>query len=103
MRLVTSYKTYDNVEVHYNKYLNDNLAVSVVSAEDGEPLATLTVNLDVLMPGYAFVDTNNCPWAEDFIRENKLGEPTGTTRKSGYCTYPLYEFYNSVFEEEEKN
>ena len=40
----------------------------------------------------AFVDTNNCPWAEEFIQENGLGEFTGIYGNSGFCTYPLYEF-----------
>ena len=30
------------------------------------------------------------PNVEDWIKENGLGEPTGLTKQSGYCTYPLY-------------
>jgi putative membrane protein len=40
----------------------------------------------------AFVDTNNCPWAEKFISDNKLGKPTGIKAASGYCVYPQYRF-----------
>lgn len=93
MRLVTDYATYENVEVKYEKYLNNNnLAVSL---ENDELIATLTVNFGKVSDGYAFVDTNNCPWAEKFIKDNNLGKPTGAVRQSGYCIYPLYEFFNA--------
>ena len=58
-----------------------------------EPFATLTVNLSKKLPANrAYVDTNNCPWAEEFIEENGLGEFCGSFGFSGYCMYPLYEF-----------
>lgn len=84
----------DKVEVtlEKTKYYNGNLAIQLW-CEDG-PYAMLTVNL----PGKrqkneAYVDVNNCPWAEDFIRENTLGEPLGRLASSGFCVYPLYRFY----------
>lgn len=40
----------------------------------------------------AYVDVNNCPWAQKFIEENKLGEFTGKYGQSGFCIYPLYKF-----------
>ena len=40
-----------------------------------------------------YVDTNNMPSAEKFIRENNLGEFTGEVEYSGFCEYPLYKFY----------
>lgn len=57
-----------------------------------EPFDELTVGLDFLMPGYAFVNTNHIPDAEEFIQKYHLGKPTGTIKKSGFCQYPLYEF-----------
>lgn len=67
-----------------------------------EPYATLTTKLDVagFSDEYAFVDTNNCPWAEELIKEYNLGKPTGMSARSGYCTYPLYKFN---FDELEKH
>ena len=60
--------------------------------EDG-PYAILTVNLSQkCKPNCAFVDTNNCPWAENFIEKYKLGMPTGDMKMSGFCIYPEYEF-----------
>ena len=72
---------------------NGNLAIQLW-CEDG-PFATLTVNLDKkCKPNCAFVDTNNCPWAEDFLQENGIvkPDPRDIYGMSGYCTYPLYEF-----------
>lgn len=83
----------DTVEILRSTYLNnDTLAIMLDDAEDGEPYADLTVNLPdssfLCSRDTAFVDTSNCPWAEDFIKKNKLGVPTG--RSSG--KYPHYRF-----------
>lgn len=60
----------------------------------GEPFGNLTVNIQgkTCEKDEAYVDTNNMPNAEQFIKEYRLGKPTGKTAKSGYCTYPLYKF-----------
>ena len=66
--------------------------------EKAGPFTTLTVNLEgydvkeKFGDNYAFVDTNNFPEAEEFIKKHKLGEFTGLGGVSGYCTYPLYKF-----------
>ena len=88
----TEYGTY-RVIVSKQKYQsNDTLAIRLIDEEG--PFAIITVNLDCYgaSDDMAYVDTNNCPWAEEFIKENKLGEHTGTYGKSGFCTYPLYRF-----------
>lgn len=93
-------KEYD-VTIRSASYaVNDNYAV-ILTETTGEPFATLTVNLEnsKLTKGYAFVDTNNCPWAEEFIKENNLGEFTGATRQQGYCVYPLYRFNTDKIKE----
>ena len=82
-----------------NKYTYGNcLAISLMQ-EDGSCFAHLTVNLIDALEGIAtlpedcaFVDVNNCPWAEKFIQDNKLGEHLGLYVTSGYVTYPLYRF-----------
>ncbi len=78
--------------VNVGKYAKGGIAVQLYTAY--EPYATLTTKLDVegFSDEYAFVDTNNCPWAEELIKEYNLGEPTGMSARSGYCTYPLYKF-----------
>lgn len=91
--------TYD-VTIRKTKYqYNGNLAI-VLWCKDGEPYGNLTTNLDEkLPPDMAYVDTNNMPDAERFIKENDLGEDTGIIAKSGYCSYPLYKFNIDKMEE----
>lgn len=81
-----------DVTIETANYVNNgNLAIQLW-CEDG-PFATLTVNLDnKCKPNCAFVDTNNCPWAEEFIDQYNLGIPTGNMQISGFCCYPEYEF-----------
>ncbi len=94
----TEWGTYDVTLKKEAYHEPRTLAVQAVCIDDDEPFATLTVNLD----GYtgaglqsdtrAFVDTNNCPWAEAFLRDNGIARPTGIVMQSGYSKYPLYEF-----------
>lgn len=80
-------------------YAADNSLHIQMWCSDG-PYATLTVCLPKEKSAgeeYAFVDTNNCPWAEEFIRENGLGAPMGVYGHSGWCTYPLYHFFVGKF------
>lgn len=92
-KVETYFGTYNVTIETSTYYCGDNLAISLIT-EDGEPFARLTVNLAewTLPNDKAFIDTNNCPWAEKFIADNKLGRPTGITGTSGYCTYPQYRF-----------
>lgn len=92
--IVTPYGTYNNCKLHKEKYVNGRLAITI-ECEDGEPFATLTVNLPdepETKANQAYVDTNNCPWAMEFIAKNGLGRDTGAVGFSGYCQYPLVEF-----------
>ncbi len=55
--------------------------------------ADLTVNISAPCPDYCgYVDTNNCPELEEFIKKHGLGEFTGLMGSSGFCSYPLYLF-----------
>ena len=90
----TDFGTY-KVRTQPTKYLYTNNLAVLLDGVTQEPFATITVNL----PGHgelpadtAFVDTNNCPWAEDFLTKNGLAEKTNTEARSGYCIYPLYRF-----------
>lgn len=72
-----------------------------INRDDGgqwsEPYAMITVNLphyelpEPKVHGfYAFIDTNNCPWAEQVLFDTGIGIPTGKFRSSGFCNYPIY-------------
>ena len=86
-----------NLHIKKNIYTNNgNLAIQLLEDNTDEPFAMLTVNLDKLPYGYAYLDTNNCPWAERFVDDNHLGEYTGFYAQSGFCEYPLYRFYEEA-------
>lgn len=91
--VTTDYGTY-NAEVFRTSYYSNNSLAVFLETTDGEPLCTLTVNLmnGVASGEYQFVDTNNCPWALDFIESNGLGVSTGIIGFSGFFKYPLVRF-----------
>ena len=78
-----------------NTYLHPRTLCVQTYTEDGEPFATLTVNLcsKLQTASRAFLDVNNCPWVEQFLVSNGIAYPVEkVTRTSGFCCYPLYEF-----------
>ena len=100
------------VTVEKTKYTNpETLAIRLIDAKaPWETFAVITVNLvsspygDVKYQDdtHAYIDTNNCPWAEDFLKVHGIAKPDSRDiyGMSGYCTYPLYEFdLNSIYEE----
>lgn len=88
------------LELRKGKYMtNDNLAIGVYT-DEGEEFAILTVNLGWVLPeSYAFIDTNNCPWAEKFLTENKIAKQEGPCAPSGCCSYPLFVFSEDILAE----
>lgn len=86
------------VRPYTSRYMfGEGLCIHLICCDEdcyGEPFGNLTVNIQGKTCGKneAYVDTNNMPNAEQFIREYRLGKPTGETARSGYCTYPLYKF-----------
>lgn len=99
------------VTVRFTKYSNNNtLAVQLICAKaPWETYASITVNLGgsgnpfagMQSNKHAFVDTNNCPWVQEFLEDNHIAKFTGWLAPSGFCEYPLYEFNkDSCFEQE---
>ena len=64
--------------------------VEIWNNEDG-PIARITVCItgSGLAEDETVIDTNNCPWAMEFIKQHGFGQATGRMVKSGYCTYPV--------------
>lgn len=83
------------------RYCDDGLTVEMFAEYEGdwEPYAALTTNLGFADERMAFIDTNNCPWATEFLESNGLAKDTGLVGASGYCVYPLYEFTDKFFAE----
>lgn len=89
------YKEYKNCFLKIGRYyVSDRLSIDIQNLEDG-PIARLTVNIPEEKEvglNEAFVDTNNCPWALDFVKEYNLGTVTDRLGSSGFCLYPLVSF-----------
>ena len=85
-----------NVRPVRTHYCNNNALAILLVEDTGEQFAVITVNLEetnmFTNPALAFIDTNNCDWAENFLKENNLAKPAGYYGHSGWCTYPLYMF-----------
>ena len=93
MTVKTQFRTYKDCWLQIDHYLADSsLVIDIVNPDDH--IARITTCLDRLTvhEDEAYVDTNNCPWAEDFIKEYRLGDDTWIREQSGFCTYPLYKF-----------
>lgn len=76
-------------------YLHPRSLCVQLDDKEGFPFARLTVNLCSKKQSFsrAYVDTNNCPWAETFLTATEIAFPVkDEVAKSGYCSYPLYEF-----------
>ena len=88
------YKKY-RVKLVYTKYISNNsLAVVMVDASTSEPITNITSNIsNHVLPNTQFVDINNNPGIEEFLQINKLAKRLDYEERSGYCTYPLYQFY----------
>ena len=86
---------YGDFELVVNEYAYDN-SLYIGLVKDNEPYTDLTVclgeNSYIYGLNQAYVDTNNFPEAEEFIKKHKLGKHTGLFGFSGFCKYPLYEF-----------
>ena len=84
------------------KYGNGNLAICVdyfdEDLQNWLPDGKLTVNLGPVEAGYAYVDTENRPWAESLIEKNGLGYDTGKIRISGFSCFPLYKFNEEMID-----
>lgn len=90
MTLRTDFGTYE-VDLIVSRYMADNSVAIMAYSREREPIATLTVCLDDkrLTEDETHIDTNNCPWAVDFIEQEKLGKKTDRIGHSGFCTYPV--------------
>ena len=85
-----------NVRPVRSFYTDNNTLAIILLENTGAEFAVITVNLEdsdfMTDKTCAFIDTNNCPWAEKFLQDTKLGSPKNVWASSGYCTYPLYTF-----------
>ena len=97
MLTFNSYGTEYKIKLQISSYENGNFALCATYYDEDYkywgPYGTFTVNLDEKLPDdCAYVDTNNMPTIEDWLKDNGLAEPLAKNRQSGFCMYPLYKF-----------
>lgn len=65
-----------------------------------EPYACLTTSFGefIGIKNSAYIDTNNCPFAEQLLTQG-IAEPTGLSKTSGFCQYPLWVFKEEFLQE----
>lgn len=86
-----------HTEIKFFKYqIFENFGLQLYV--DGEPFATLSVNIEPMQYREFCVDVNNFPGALDFLYENGIAEPTDEVRRSGYCIYPVWKLNKMFFE-----
>ena len=82
------------VTVKAESYRNNaTLAVMLVYRNNEFDVITVNLNSRFQSDSMAFLDTNNYPDIEKWIRENNLGLPMNLTQRSGFCEYPLYTLF----------
>lgn len=104
MDLITDFGSYRNIELRAGHYSYDmSLAVFIFDRFEG-CIAKITTCLDdqTLQEDEAYVDSNNCPWAKDFLIKNNIATELNKYKQSGYCEYQAFKFNTSklTFEEE---
>ena len=70
------------------------LAIELKSSGDGniwEPFGTISKSFGeyIGMKNAVYIDTNNCPYAEELLKYN-IAIKTSLTKSSGFCQYPLW-------------
>lgn len=73
---------------------NEATALMVYPKGHRDNYEVITVNLPDSInhsEDFVYIDTNNCSWAEDFLKKTGLGDKIdGVNACSGFCRYPLY-------------
>lgn len=84
-------EVYKDCFLQVARYQADNSrAIEIWNNEEG-PIARITVYIagSGLAEDETVIDTNNCPWAMELIKQHGFGQATGRMVRSGYCTYPV--------------
>ena len=69
---------------------NGTLAIMLVYRNGESDVITTNLNRPVQSKTMCFLDVNNYPDIEIWIKSNELGLPMGYKERSGFCEYPLY-------------
>lgn len=87
-----------NVSLTATTYRNNGtLAVIVKYPKGEEDVVTVNLNSRFQSDSMAFLDVNNKPWIEKFLRDNELGMPMYVNEQSGFVKYPLWTIFTEAF------
>ena len=85
------------VKVSAETYRNNGHLALMLTYRNGDTeVITVNLNSRFQSDSLTFIDTNNHPEAEKFIRDNELGVPIGLSERSGYWSYPLYSIFKDA-------
>ncbi len=101
---------FDGQKMHLKGYFYDvadmfgeskRLICLELKTKDGEDYVTLTKSFGEFVGQYGalFLDINNIPGVEDFVKNEKIAFPIGATKTSGFVTYPAYRLSPYLMEE----
>ena len=82
------------VKMRFESYRNNGtLAIMLVYRNGESDVITTNLNSPMQSDSMAFLDTNNYPDIETWIKSNDLGLSMGYKERSGFCQYPLYTIF----------
>ena len=95
------YYTYNGTKVRLQKEeyrSNGTLAVAMYTKE-GDLYDVITVNLcdGMQSDSMAYLDTNNHTGIDKWMEKHNFAIPMHFSRRSGFCSYPLYTILTSNF------
>lgn len=85
----------EEVKVKFFFYHEGNFGLQLYI--EGEPYATITVNIEPMQYREFCVDINNFPEAMGFLYDNNIAEPTGACVRSGFVIYPVWKLRSYFF------
>ena len=77
----------EEVTIQYSNYFQTNKLAVVLLDEHEQMYGVISVNLvdeELTNKNCAFVDTNNMPKAEEFLKKYNVAKPTGKFGHSGF-------------------
>lgn len=97
-RCLFKFKDYEDEDVkvkffRYQEFENFGLQLFI----EGEPYATITVNIEPMQYREFCVDINNFPEAMYFLHDNNIADPTEDFVRSGFVLYPVWKLRSYFF------
>ena len=93
--------TYKGTKVYLQaeQYAKGGTLAVAMYKQDGELFNVITTNLmdPMQSDSMAYLDENNCTGIGKWLERRGLAFPMYVSTRSGFCTYPLYTIFTSLF------